>query len=345
MEKKKSWGILKFLRNVLIGFLAVVILLTATGFIVWKMAQSDIEGRRKKDDTKITVEIPKGSSVSYISKVLKEEGIIKSSFLFRFYVKNLDSASLQYGSFSFTRNLSYDEIIKILEKTVDKNSIRFTVPEGYTFAQIVNLLEEKGIAEREKLLEAYNNAKYDFDFLKDIPERENRLEGYLFPDTYYVFKDESAESILKRMLANFEKKTKDYKEKAKKIGLTPDEAVILASIIQAEGKKTSEFPLISSVLHNRLEISMKLQCCATVQYILPNRKEVLSIADTKIDSPYNTYLYAGLPVGPVSNPGLAALNAAVNPEESSYLFYRLDKGKTDGSHIFSRTYKEHEAAG
>lgn len=346
MKKRKSRGVLRFFRNVFIGFAAVIAALGITGIVLWRMAVADIEGRGRGEGGAVVVEIPKGSSAAAIAGRLEKEGVIRSALLFRLYARSGGgSPSFQYGAFTLERDLSYDELIERLQKTVDKEGARFTVPEGYTFAQIAGLLEQKGIADVNELTKAYNNADFDFEFIKDIPKRENRLEGYLFPDTYEIFKGESAKSILGRMLANFEKKTRDYKAKAQKAGLTLDEAVTLASAIQTEGKKTSEFTLISSVLHNRLDIGMKLQCDATVQYALPQRKESLTFEDLKIVSPYNTYLYAGLPVGPISNPGTAALEAAVNPEQSDYLFYRVDKRKTDGSHVFSRTYDEHQAAG
>jgi len=343
-KEKKPRGVLRFLRNVLIGFLAVVLVAGIAGFVLWKLAMADIEGHGRSEGDAVVVEIPKGSSLTSIANRLEKEGVIKSALLFRLYAKS-GGATFQYGTFTLSRDLSYDEIIEALSKTVEKEGLKFTIPEGYTFRQIAELLEQKGIVTAEEFTKACNEGDFDFEFLKDVPEREIRLEGYLFPDTYEIFEDESAESIVRRMLANFEKKTQDYKAKAEKVGLTFDEAVTLASAIQTEGKKLSEFPLISSVLHNRLAIGMKLQCDATVQYILPERKEVLTFEDLKIDSPYNTYLYPGLPPGPISNPGLEALMAAVEPAESDYLYYRVDKKKNDGSHVFSRTYEEHKAAG
>jgi len=343
-KEKKSHGVLRFMRNVLIGFLAVLLVAGIAGFVLWRLAVADIEGRGRGEGEAVTVEISKGSSVKAIASRLEDKGVIRSALLFRLYAER-GGAAFQYGTFTLSRGLSYDEIIKALQKPVKKEGVQFTVPEGYTVRQIAELLEQKGITTAETFLEACDKGDFDFEFLKDVPERDIRFEGYLFPDTYEIFEGERAESIVRRMLANFEKKTKGYKEKAEKAGLTFDEAVTLASAIQAEGKKLSELPLISSVLHNRLDIGMKLQCDATVQYALPQRKEALSLDDLKIASPYNTYLYAGLPPGPISNPGLAALTAAVEPSESDYLYYRVDKKKTDGSHVFSRTYAEHKAAG
>jgi len=343
-KEKKSRGILRFFRNVLIGFLAVLLVAGIAGFVLWRLAMADMEGRGRGQGGDVVVEIPKGSSLTAIANRLEKQGVIKSALLFRLYAGS-GGATFQYGTFTLPRSLSYDEIIEALGKPVEKEGLKFTVPEGYTFRQIAELLEQKGIATAEELAKACNEGDFDFEFLKDIPEREVRLEGYLFPDTYEIFEGESAESIVRRMLANFEKKTRGYKEKAEKAGLSLDEAVTLASAIQTEGKKLSEFPLISSVLHNRLATGMKLQCDATVQYVLPQRKEVLTLDDLEIDSPYNTYLYPGLPPGPIANPGLAALMAAVEPSESDYLYYRVDKKKADGSHVFSRTYAEHKAAG
>ncbi|HOQ00530.1 MAG TPA: endolytic transglycosylase MltG [Acetivibrio clariflavus] len=195
-----------------------------------------------------------------------------------------------------------------------------------------------------------NTEKFDYDFIAQIPERENRLEGYLFPDTYFFDPLSSDREIITKFLDNFDMKFKlDYYARAKELNMTVDEIITLASIIEKETALPEEKPIISSVFHNRLKSKdpslRKLQTDATIQYILFKRdgkiKEKLTEADTKIDDPYNTYLYEGLPPGPICSPGLASIEAALYPEKTDY-YYFVAKG--DGSHYFSKTLSEHEAA-
>ena len=182
---------------------------------------------------------------------------------------------------------------------------------------------------------------YDSPFTKEIPNRENRYEGYLFPDTYEFDASATGEDITKRMLLRFsEIWTDEYKNRAKELGMTMDEVVILASIIEREAGNEGEMGKVSSVFHNRLNIDMPLQSCATVQYILKERKSVLSVEDTKIDSPYNTYMYKGLPKGPIASPGKAAINAALYPETTDYLYFKVT---SDGVTVFSKTLEEHNS--
>ena len=192
-----------------------------------------------------------------------------------------------------------DEITK---GSVYKETVRFTIPEGYELRQIADLLHEKGIADREEFMQEVKEGSFSYDFVGEIPIRENRLEGYLFPDTYEVFVGESANSIIDRMLGRFE-------EVAGEIGLmdledgsmTLDEMVTLASVVEREAGTVEELPLVSAVFHNRLRTGMNLGSCATVQYVLKERKPRLSTKDTQIDSPYNTYILPGLPIGPIAS--------------------------------------------
>ena len=183
---------------------------------------------------------------------------------------------------------------------------------------------------------------YDYDFISQIPDREKKLEGYLFPDTYEIYKETSAEAIVDKLLSRFNNIfTKEYKNRAKELNMTIDQVVTLASIIEREAKLDSERKTISAVFHNRLKKKMLLQSCATVQYILKEQKEELTYKDLEIESPYNTYKHIGLPPGPIASPGLKAIEAALYPENTDYLYFFT---KDDSSHVFSRTYNEHISA-
>ena len=278
--------------------------------------------------TQRVVNIPSGTNAKEIVDVLEKNEIIrKNNYTFRILTKLLKlEDQLKYGEYDLSPSMN---MLQILDKLVKGEVIlyKITIPEGYTCTQIAELLDRKEIAEKET-------------FLKLLEDREKSLEGYLFPDTYEVPKQYGAENMVKVMLSNFNQIAIENKfaDKAEKIGFSIDEIIILASIIEKESKFTEERRQVSSVFHNRLKKDMKLQSCATIQYILGEPKEKLDEFDLKIDSPYNTYLYKGLPPGPISNPGLDSIMAALEPVDEDYLYFVLGE---NGRHIFSKTYDEH----
>jgi len=293
---------------------------------------------------KVEVDIKKGSSTAMIADTLNQNKILKYPMIFKLYVKMAkQEGKANYGIFELNRDMGYREIIaKLKEKSLDIDVEKFTIPEGFTQSQVIGTIVSKGVGNEESFEKAITKNNFTYDFLKDIPQRESRYEGYLFPDTYEVFKTEEPTSVLKRMLSNFEKKIEDnnIEEKAKAINMTLDQAVILASMIERETLKKDDLAVVSSVFHNRLKKGMKLQSCVTVLYALGSHKSFVTIADTKVESPYNTYFITGLPKGPVCNPGVAALKAAVEPTQSDYYYFY---STTNGKIYFSKTYNEHLA--
>ena len=274
-----------------------------------------------------TVNIPIGASANEIVSILEKGSIIrKNNYAFRIVIKIYKlEEKLKYGEYNLNPAMN---ILQILEKLVSGEVVlyKITIPEGYTCYQIAELLEKKEITNKELFIEVVKN-------------NEKSWEGYLFPDTYELPKGFGAQNTLKLLTSNFNKLVDvKLKEKAEKIGFSLDEIITLASIIEKEAKHAEEKTLISSVFHNRLKKSMKLQSCATIQYILEKPKEKLNEADLKIESPYNTYLYQGLPPGPICNPGLDSIKAALDPAEEDYFYFVLGE---DGKHIFSKTYQEH----
>ncbi len=288
----------------------------------------------------VAVTVPEGAGLSTIAESL--DGAVYPT-AFRLYVMiRGETAHLRPGTYFLERGMGYAEILDMLKAGVPDEVARFTVPEGYELREIRDLLEEKGILSAAE----FDRGVLDFDhraypFLKGIGEGTNRLEGFLFPDTYEVFVGESADSVLRRMVDRFAQVwTADFDARAKALDMTPYQVVTLASIIEREAAKASEQAHVSSVFHNRLKSSQYpfLESCATVQYILKERKPVLSFADTEIDSPYNTYQNPGLPVGPIAVPGEGAIRAALYPsDDKDYFFF----AQADGTHIFSETYAEH----
>ena len=243
--------------------------------------------------------------------------------------------------------MSYDRILSLVAETnyTTRDSVRITIPEGYTVDEILNLLIENGVGEREKYVDAIQNYEYDYRFVKALDSahlkdgRTYRLEGYLFPDTYDFFTDENEVSVINKFLSNFDAKMENvYYERADELGMSVDDMIIVASIIEKEARLAQDLPIMSSVFHNRLKKGMYLNSDATVMYALPERKKSLTSADLDIDSPYNTYKVLGLPPGAISNPGIEAINAAFYPDSTGYYYFFSLK---DGSTVYSVTYDQH----
>lgn len=286
----------------------------------------------------IAVEIPSGSTTKSIANILYDHGLIRNRTMFSYMSKKLDyDGKYQAGTYMLGFNMSMIEMMDtVYEGEVKNNTIRFTIPEGYNLEQVSQLLEEQGLIDSEVFFDEIANGVFDYKFIESLPEGENRLEGFLFPDTYEVYKDATEWDIINKMLKRFDELFIDeYYGKAEKMGFDVKEVITLASIIEREAMVDSERKIISSVFHNRLHINMKLQSCATVQYVLGEVKENLSTADTRIESPYNTYLHEGLPPGPISSPGIKSIKAALYPDETDYLYF---VAKGDGSHAFAATY-------
>lgn len=292
-----------------------------------------------QDNRPIDVRIPANSTARDIAVQLEEQGLIHSERAFLSYCRKegLDG-QLKAGHYVFTRSQSVAEIAGAIARgaVVTKT---ITIPEGFTVAQIGQLLIENNIctdAEWEEALQA----EYPFDFLTNVsPRANNKLEGFLFPDTYVIPDDIKAQELIQHMLATFDQVWQDeLAASASETSLTINEVVTLASLIEREAQVSAEREVISGVIYNRLERGMLLQIDASVLYCLPNHKQKVTYADLEVNNPYNTYKNPGLPPGPIANPGLASLKAALHPQKHDYLYY---VAKGDGSHHFSLTYDEH----
>jgi len=270
--------------------------------------------------------IPPGTNAREVVNILENnEIIIKNNYIMRILIKLTKlEEKLKYGEYRLSPAMN---TIQILEKLAKGEVVlyKITIPEGYNCEQIAELLDKKGIVEKESFINLVKNG-------------EKNWEGYLFPDTYEVPKGYGSENMLKLLLLNFNRVMDKLKPKIEKSQFSLDEIITLASIIEKEAKYNDEKSKVSSVFHNRLKNGMKLQSCATIQYILGKPKEKLEESDLKIDSPYNTYLYKGLPPGPICNPGLDSIIAAIEPTETDWLYFVLGE---NGRHIFSKTYQEH----
>ena len=293
-------------------------------------------------DELVTVKIEQGSVTDQIADLLEEKGIIKSASSFRLYsdFKRYGNRYLA-GIYEFSPSMTLSEICHKLING-DTASTGFTVPEGYNITQIADRLEEKGVIDRDKFDNLLKNGDFDYWFLRDAQKGENHLEGFLFPETYNIELGVTEEDIITMMLNQFDSIfTDEMKKQADDLGLSINEVMTVASIIERETQVPEERGKVASVIYNRLDIDMPLQMCSTVQYILGEQKEILTNADISIDSPYNTYLNPGLPPGPICCPGLESIKAALNPDKTDYLYFVVSD-KLDGTQKFSKDYAQFE---
>ncbi len=308
-----------------------------------------------KSDVSIQVEIPEHATLDEIAEELHEKKVISYPDIFVLYtnIRGNDPGRYVPGIYTVSPSQNYDELLRTFIKvnSTGLTEVRVTIPEGYTVDDIINLLvEEKGIGTREGFIDAIQHGEYDYWFIDSLtdldPDRKYRLEGYLYPDTYYFYKESEETVIIDKMLANFYAKFSiQYKQECEKAGMSIDDVINLASIIQMEAKYSVDYPIVSSVIHNRLNSAYynhRLDCDSTIQYILEERKEDLSHEDTLIDDPYNSYQNSGLPPGPISNPTLKAIRAALYPEQTTQAYYFF-VSDIDGKMLYGRNYDEHLA--
>ncbi len=268
--------------------------------------------------------VKKGDSVFQISQNLEERGFIKNKYLFNLYVLASGKQSkLQAGEYVLSSSMS---ISKISQKLISGNIAKeiITIPEGWNLRDIAWYFENKGMFQAEELYEM------------------TELEGYLFPDTYEISRGASLEEIIKKMTDNFNKKlTSELREDIQKQEKTVSEIVIIASLLEKEIQTLEDKKMVAGVLLNRLQVGMPLQIDATITYITKKQTTNISKEDTQIDSPYNTYKYTGLPLGPICNPGMESIKAAIYPQPDSYWYYL---STPEGETIFSKTLEEHNIA-
>ncbi len=343
MRKKRKKGFLVFIVFVIL--LIVAALYVAPLVIEYTDTTSE-------DGKEVIVEIPKGASSEDIAQILKEKGLIKSPLVFKLKAKQSENGSkMNYGTFVLHEGWCIDKIIdKLAENFSYEETVIFSVPEGFSVEQIAARAENLGFCTKAEFLQALDE-NYDYDFVKSIPDNPDaiyRLQGYLYPKTYEFYKDATAHEIIDKMLFQFEKEMTALSQNGSK---NLHEMVIIASMIERECLLDSELKKISGVIHNRLDPNknaetptLGIDACA--QYIVTEGMydvNVITGKDVDVDSPYNTRKVPGLPPGPICNVSFKALDAAYNPEIHDYLFYHTDNDKKDGSHIFTKTYKEHLA--
>ena len=336
-------------------FFKLLLILGIAISIVYYSYSSAINFPFNANGQDIDFKIAKGESVERISANLVAAKIIDSAFYFKMYMRQSKlGARLQAGEYVLSSKLSIKEIAKIIsEGMVKKNEKTIAIIDGWNIRDIANYLERENLYKAgdfadivggaKDTIDPLSGVKYidsrDYSFLADKPVGAS-LEGYLFPDTYRIFENASINDVVRKMLVNFDKKlTPVMREDIKKQNKTIYEIITLASVIEKEVRSLEDKKMVSGIFWDRIKNGQALESCATLAYVLGENKKQYTLEDTKINSPYNTYQNRGLPPGPIANPGLDSIIAAIYPTPNDYNFF-LSKFE-DGQTVFSRTYEEH----
>ena len=323
----------KFLKVRLFWFLLLFICLCGSSFafLILNWEQSDIEGV-------ITVRIPKGKTLKEITGILSEKNIVKSDRSFMLAVRLLGyEKNIQAGNLVLHEPKTNLRLINQLVNGMPE-LIKITVLEGWNIIKVSEILENTMGIHQDKVISLCMNKR----FIRSLGIKAPTLEGFLFPETYYFVETESPRTILQRMVSEYQDHiSDDIRNRIRELGFSELQLITLASIIEGEAIYDDERKNISSVYHNRLHKGMRLQADPTIQYIIKDGPRRLLNKDLNIVSPYNTYLNEGLPIGPINNPGLQSIIAALYPSETEYIYF---VAKGDGYHTFSITQKEHNFA-
>lgn len=345
------------------GFFRPIVIFALAALLVWMLVVYVVRAVREEyfapvdaaDSSAVEVEIPKGASLSQISEILYDNNLIRNKQVFKFYTDFSDNAAkLKAGTYLLSRDMSFDDIIYTLRQNVDvAPTTTVTLPEGLSTPSFASLLETNEVtpaAEYETLAQTGEGISLPVALQDESVDREGRLyllEGYLFPDTYEFYRESAPADVIKRQLARFDEVvTEEHRLRAAELGMSLDDVVTLASLIEKEAK-VGQFAQVSAVFRNRLAAGMPLQSDASVSYGLGITNRInLTQEELEAPSNYNTYANPGLPVGPICNPGLAAIEAVLYPDQQmldeGYLYFTLTDPAT-GVLEFSKTYEEHQA--
>ncbi|AQS09252.1 putative aminodeoxychorismate lyase [Clostridium saccharobutylicum] len=315
-------------------FLAII----ALSFII--SYNKVIQRPLKCDEDKIIIEVKQGEGFYDVLNRLGDENKLSNKLLLKVKLSiDKKNIRLNEGIYQIETDTTLDELINSLENTDDNKSlVKLTIPEGYSIEDIAKTVEAKGLCSKKEFLDAVKN--YDVpDFVKKNDNKRYNLEGFLYPDTYLIANESDANYIISMMLNRFKQVMKQVENDTNSEIKDEDieKIITVASMVEKEARVDSDRPLISSVIYNRLEKDMKLQVDAAVIYALGYHVDVVLNKHLEIDSPYNVYKYKGLPIGPIGNPGIQSIKAALLPGKTNYIYYILQK---DGSHYFTDNYDD-----
>lgn len=351
-------GLWRVLRPVLVGVCSLLIVFGVFSSLWASVEENYLSPVDPDDATEIPFSVESGNSLSRVARNLEAAGLVKNGSVFKYYCDFAGMGQkIQAGDYQVKKSMSMFEIAELLTTGDGQPTVTdITVIPGYTVETVAAYLKEKGVLkDTAEFLELCKTGEgvTDYYFVQEalqtanVSSRRYLLEGYLAPDTYEVYLNATAEEIVKKLLdqTDFVFST-EWQERADELGLTMDETLTLASMIEKEAKK-SDFAKVSAVFHNRLKTGMKLQSDPTIHYITGEQRMSLRASDLAADSPYNTYSVAGLPLGPICNPSPEAIYAALYPDESyvaEKYYYFCSKDPNSGELYFSRTLEEHEQA-
>ncbi|MFN2465384.1 MAG: endolytic transglycosylase MltG [Candidatus Dormibacteria bacterium] len=323
-------------RVFLIGVVVVFLMLGLAALGANAYYQGQVHAAQRAGQGPVSLTIPPGTSTSGVADILVQRGLIGSALVFQAYVK-LHGFSLEAGQYQVPGGSSMADIVALLSHNQSGTAVRVTIPEGYTARQIGALLEKNGLFSAEAFLTATRQPSHE-DFLSGHDPSVG-LEGYLFPDTYDLSPKATPQDTVAILLKHFGQQVTPDARAHTPPGVTFAQVVVMASIVEREALFDKDRAAVAGVLYNRLAAGMPLQADATLLYAKGQVGGGVSEDDKKINSPYNTYLHPGLPPGAISNPGLKAITAALQPQKTDYFFYLTDK---DGHAHFSRTYAQHQ---
>lgn len=285
------------------------------------------------------IEVYDTMTAGEIAVELQNKGIISNTLWFRTVATLTGTANtMKQGEYLVNSRMSLHDLMAKLVSGKSEAE-RIIIPEGYTVRRIAQVLDQKGLVKEADFLSAAADTKNLYPYMHGNRTVTFPSEGFLFPDTYFIPRGATADQIVKMMLDNFDKHlTEDMRKSADQHNMSIYQFVTLASLVEKEAQYEEDQPIIAAVFLKRLKIHMPLQSDASISYALGSHKSSYSIEETKIDSPYNTYLYAGLPPGPIGNPGVNCLKAVAEAKDTEYLFFVAD---AKGHNHFSRTYEEH----
>jgi UPF0755 protein len=333
---------MKFVKILFVIFIICVLALGGVSYWIY----SAVNTPQRHDKANQFIQIPKGSSPTEIIDKLAAEGIVKSSMPTLIYLRTFgDAGKLKAGEYQFDSPITPLQVLKELEKG-EERTIKLTIPEGFTHFDIAKRVAEKFPTNPPSDEKAVLALMDDTTLIKDLSPTAKNLEGYMYPSTYSFPVGTKPQDVIKKMVEQFRRVWKpEWTEKARALGRTPQEIVTIASLIETESKFDEERTVVASVIYNRLSKNMALGIDQTAVYIakMQNRWDgEINVSDLEVDSPYNTRKYAGIPPGPISSVSLSALEAALNPKQTDYLYYVLNAEKNDGSHNFYSSYAEFE---
>ena len=349
-RRKEDRVVRKIVYILTIGILIVAGILAISGY---NYVSAGLKPLDKNDKKLVQVEVPSGSSNRQIGDILEEGEVIRDGMVFNFYTKFKNLTNFQAGYYQFSPNMTLDQISKELQQGGSAEPLddasKLTIPEGYDVDKIASLVAKKTDFKKEDFIKVMKDDKF-FEQLKtqypylltdagNAKDVRYRLEGYLFPATYNVHKNRSLEDLVTQMVDTTNQILTPYYSQIKEKGLNVQEVMTLASLVEKEGVTQSDRKKIAQVFFNRIEAQMPLQSDISILYALGEHKEVVTIKDTEVDSPYNLYTNTGYGPGPFDNPSQEAILAVLDPTENDYIYFVADI--STGKVYYAKTYEEH----